>query len=97
MRCSMIYTTKDRSLAPLLMEGLLKYWPFAATDKEILFLLELQELIEVADPPSISHLIPKLFKRLTKCIQSEHLNVCDKAMCFFENDFFLNLVKTYKE
>jgi len=44
----MIFITKDRSLAPLLMSGLLKYWPFAATEKEILFLLELSETIEVA-------------------------------------------------
>jgi len=41
LRCSMLFTTKDRSLATTLLEALLKYWPFANTVKEILFLTEL--------------------------------------------------------
>lgn len=97
MRLSMIFITKDRSLAPLLISGLLKYWPFAATEKEMLFLVELCETIEVAQPADIEFLIPKLFKRLVKCIAGDNLKVCDSAMCFFENDFFLSLVKMYKK
>jgi len=96
MRCSMLYLTKDSSLAPALMEGLLKHWPFASTEKEILFLTELKETVEVAAPADIEYLIPKLFKRLIKCIGGQNMHVCDRAMCFFENDYFLNLLSTYK-
>ena len=42
-------------------------------------------------------LIPKLFKRIVKSIGGDHLQVADRAMCFFENDYFLNILKTYKE
>merc|ERR1711981_458312 len=41
--------------------------------------------------------IPKLFKRIVKSIGGIHLQVADRAMCFFENDYFLNILKTYKE
>lgn len=41
LRCSMLFLTKDRSLAIPLLEGLLKYWPFANCVKETLFLTEL--------------------------------------------------------
>ena len=41
LRCSMLFLTKDRTLAIPLLEGLLKYWPFANCVKETLFLTEL--------------------------------------------------------
>lgn len=93
----MLFLTKDRTLAIPLLEGLLKYWPFANCVKETLFLTELQEVLEVCEVDQVSHLIPKLFKRIVKCIGGIHLQVADRAMCFFENDYFLNILKTYKE
>lgn len=44
----------------------------------------------------VEPLIPKLFRRIVKCIGGIHLQVADRAMCFFENDYFLNILKTYK-
>jgi serine/threonine-protein phosphatase 2A regulatory subunit B' len=76
---------------------LLKYWPFANCIKETLFLTELQEVLEVCEVDKVEHLINKLFKRIVKCIGGIHLQVADRAMCFFENDYFLNILKTYKE
>lgn len=96
LRCSMLFLTKDRTRAIPLLEGLLKYWPFANCVKETLFLTELQEVLEVCEVEKVEPLIPKLFKRIVKCIGGIHLQVADRAMCFFENDYFLNILKTYK-
>jgi serine/threonine-protein phosphatase 2A regulatory subunit B' len=96
LRCSMLFLTKDRTLAIPLLEGLLKYWPFANCVKETLFLTELQEVLEVCEVEKVEPLIPRLFKRIVKCIGGIHLQVADRAMCFFENDYFLNILKTYK-
>jgi len=96
LRCSMLFLTKDRTLAIPLLEGLLRYWPFANCVKETLFLTELQEVLEVCEVERVEPLIPKLFKRIVKCIGGIHLQVADRAMCFFENDYFLNILKTYK-
>jgi serine/threonine-protein phosphatase 2A regulatory subunit B' len=93
----MLFLTKDRTLAIPLLEGLLKYWPFANCIKETLFLTELQEVLEVCEVDKVDSLIPKLFKRIVKCIGGIHLQVADRAMCFFENDYFLNILKTYKD
>jgi serine/threonine-protein phosphatase 2A regulatory subunit B' len=93
----MLFLTKDRTLAIPLLEGLLKYWPFANCIKETLFLTELQEVLEVCEVDKVEHLINKLFKRIVKCIGGIHLQVADRAMCFFENDYFLNILKTYKD
>lgn len=97
MRCSMLFLTKDRTLAVFLLEGLLRYWPFANCVKETLFLTELQEVLEVCEVDKVDRLIPRLFKRIVKCIGGIHLQVADRAMCFFENDYFLNILKTYKD
>jgi len=93
----MLFLTKDRTLAIPLLEGLLKYWPFANCVKETLFLTELQEVLEVCEVERVEHLIPRLFKRIVKSIGGDHLQVADRAMCFFENDYFLNILKTYKD
>ena len=69
----MLFLTKDRTLAIPLLEGLLKFWPFANCVKETLFLTELQEVLEVLEVDKIEPLIPKLFKRIIKCIGGIHL------------------------
>ena len=73
LRCSMLFLTKDRTLAIPLLDGLLKFWPFANCIKETLFLTELQEVLEVCEVDKVEHLIPKLFKRIVKCIGGIHL------------------------
>jgi serine/threonine-protein phosphatase 2A regulatory subunit B' len=37
----MLFLSKDHSLAIPLVEGLLRYWPFGNSPKEVLFLTEL--------------------------------------------------------
>ena len=69
----MLFLTKDRALAIPLLGGLLKYWPFANSVKETLFLTELQEVLEVVEVDKVGNLIPKLFKRIVKCIGGIHL------------------------
>eukprot|EP00344_Euplotes_crassus_P004540 CAMPEP_0197004290 /NCGR_PEP_ID=MMETSP1380-20130617/21200_1 /TAXON_ID=5936 /ORGANISM="Euplotes crassus, Strain CT5" /LENGTH=446 /DNA_ID=CAMNT_0042423033 /DNA_START=92 /DNA_END=1432 /DNA_ORIENTATION=+ len=97
LRCSMLFLTKDRNLAIPLLEGLLRYWPFANCVKETLFLTELQEVLEVCEVEKVEPIVPRLFKRIVKCIGGTHLQVADRAMCFFENDYFLSILRTYKD
>ena len=96
MRCSMLFLAKDPSLGLFLLDGLIKYWPFANSPKEVMFISELIEVLETCEVQKLEPYIPKVFKRLVKCISGLHLQVADRAMCFFENDYFLNILKTYK-
>jgi serine/threonine-protein phosphatase 2A regulatory subunit B' len=93
----MLFLTKDKSLAISLLNGLLKYWPFANCVKETLFLTELQEVLEIVEEDKIGDLIVPLFRRIVRCIGGTHLQVADRAMCFFENDYFLAKLKAYKD
>jgi serine/threonine-protein phosphatase 2A regulatory subunit B' len=96
IRCSMLFLTKDSTLSIPLMEGILKYWPFANYVKETLFLQELPEIFEFCDVEKIQPLVNKLFKRVIKCISGSHLQVADRAMCLFESESFISIIKQYK-
>lgn len=97
LRCSMLFLSKEPQLAFPLISGLLKYWPFANYAKETLFLAELLDILEVTcDVQKLEPLLPRIFKRIVKCISSPHLQVADRAMCIFENDSFLTILKNYK-
>ena len=96
IRCSMLFLTKDSTLSIPLLEGILKYWPFANYIKETLFLQELPEVFEFCDVEKIQPLIVKLFKRIIKCISGRHLQVADRAMCLFESESFISIIKQYK-
>ena len=97
LRCSMLFLSKDHSLAIPLVEGLLRYWPFGNSPKETLFLAELNDVIEVCELSKLEPLVQKLFKRLIRCISGPQLQVSDRAMQFFENDYFLGILRTFKQ
>jgi len=82
----MLFLSKDHSLAISLVQGLLKFWPFGNSIKETLFVSELQEVLEVCEGNKLDPLVKPLFLRIQKCISGPHLQVADRAMCFFEND-----------
>jgi serine/threonine-protein phosphatase 2A regulatory subunit B' len=69
----MLFLSKDPTLAIHLVEGLLRYWPFANSAKEVMFLTELLEVLEVCEITKLEHLVNKLFKRLINCIAGPHL------------------------
>jgi len=92
----MLFLSKDPTLSMQLVEGILKFWPFANSAKEVMFLTELLEVLEVCEISKLEPMIQKLFKRMIKCIAGPHLQVADRAMCFFENDYFLTILKTYQ-
>ena len=96
IRCSMLFLTKDSTLSVPLLEGILKYWPFANYAKETLFLQELPEVFEFCDVEKIQPIIGKLFKRVIRCISGSHLQVADRAMCLFESESFISIIKQYK-
>jgi serine/threonine-protein phosphatase 2A regulatory subunit B' len=93
LRCSMLFLSKDPRLSTNLIKGLLRYWPFGNSLKEINFVSELQEVLEVSDNSKLEPMIKPLFRRIVKCISGSHLQVADRAMCFFENECFLSLLK----
>lgn len=68
---------------------MLRYWPFASSPKEVMFLTEVLEVLEVCDIAKLEPLINKLFKRLIKCIAGPHLQVKTKIIKIKDLFFFI--------
>ncbi len=55
--------------------GLLKYWPKVHSPKEVMFLNELEEILDVMEPVEFIKVMQPLFRQIARCISSPHFQV----------------------
>ena len=55
--------------------GLLKYWPKVHSPKEVMFLNELEEILDVMEPMEFVKVMEPLFRQIARCISSPHFQV----------------------
>lgn len=60
--------------------ALLKYWPKTHSPKEVMFLNELEEILDVIEPSEFVKVMEPLFRQLAKCVSSPHFQVCTSWM-----------------
>mmetsp|Transcript_5427 Transcript_5427/g.16194 ORF Transcript_5427/g.16194 Transcript_5427/m.16194 type:complete len:561 (-) Transcript_5427:1324-3006(-) len=95
--CVTQFVEKDASLAVDVIRGLCKYWPASHSRKEIMFLNELEELLELVNPNEVSSILELLFKKITSCISSQHFQVAERALFFWNNEYIVNLIVHHRE
>jgi hypothetical protein len=57
------------------IKGLLKFWPKVHSPKEVMFLNELEEILDVIEPAEFAKVKEPLFRQLAKCVSSPHFQV----------------------
>ncbi|CAK9140496.1 unnamed protein product [Ilex paraguariensis] len=90
--CITQFIEKDPKLASTVIRGLLKYWPITNTQKEVMFLGELEEILEGINMAEFHMVMVPLFWRIGCCINSFHFQVAERALFFWNNDQILNLI-----
>jgi serine/threonine-protein phosphatase 2A regulatory subunit B' len=73
--CIVQFVEKDYKLADTVIRGLLKYWPVINCQKEVLFLGELEEVLEATQPAEFQRCMVPLFKQIGRCLNSSHFQV----------------------
>ena len=48
--CVTQYMEKDKSMCEPIVRGLIRFWPWTSTNKVVLFIHELEEILELAHP-----------------------------------------------
>ncbi|KAA8529719.1 hypothetical protein F0562_034181 [Nyssa sinensis] len=91
--CITQFVEKDCKLADIVIRGLLKYWPVTNSSKEVLFLNELEEVLEATQPPEFQRCMVPLFCRIARCLNSLHFQVAERALFLWNNDHIENLIK----
>lgn len=92
--CVSVYLSKDFTLSLKLLDCLLRYWPFGNSNKELLFIEELQEAIRLVEPSRLGHLFDKLLLRIFKCLSGPHLQVAQKTYTLLDNEFFHQILSS---
>ncbi|XP_057429553.1 serine/threonine protein phosphatase 2A 57 kDa regulatory subunit B' theta isoform-like [Lotus japonicus] len=91
--CISQFVEKDCKLADTIIRGLLKYWPITNSIKEVMFLGELEEVLEATQPPEFQRCMVPLFRRVARCLNSPHFQVAERALFLWNNDHIVNLIK----
>lgn len=90
--CVVQFLEKDPALAEDVMLGLLKYWPKVNSPKEVMFLNEVEEVLDVTDPLEFQKIQVPLFQQLARCINSQHFQVAERALLYWNNEYVVNLM-----
>jgi serine/threonine-protein phosphatase 2A regulatory subunit B' len=90
--CMAQYVEKDPRLAYDIITALLRVWPLSITAKQVLFLNELEETLELTQPSEFHRMQEELFRRLALCITCPHFQVAERTLFFWNNDYIVKLI-----
>jgi len=94
--CVVQFLEKDPTLTePVVVTGLLKYWPKTHSPKEVMFLNELEEILDVIEHSEFSKIMTPLFNQLARCVSSPHFQVAERALYYWNNEYFISLVQDH--
>lgn len=90
--CITQFVEKDAKLADTVIRGLLRYWPVTNSSKEVMFLGELEEVLEATQAAEFQRCMVPLFRQIGRCLSSSHFQVAERALFLWNNDHIRNLI-----
>ncbi|KAI0724090.1 protein phosphatase 2A regulatory B subunit [Fomitopsis betulina] len=90
--CVVQFLEKDAALAEDVVIGLLKFWPKVNSPKEVMYLSEMEEVLDVIDPVEFQKIQVPLFQQIARCINSQHFQVAERALMYWNNEYIVNLM-----
>ena len=78
--CVVQFLEKDAVLTEEVLLGLLRYWPKVNSPKEVMFLNEVEEILDVIETNEFSKIMQPMFVQLARCINSQHFQVRRKRV-----------------
>jgi hypothetical protein len=73
--CVMQYIEKDAGMAVPVVLGLLKSWPWSNSAKQVVYLNELEEVLELMGAEQLGMVLDPLVQTLARCVGSAHFQV----------------------
>ncbi|GBM58546.1 Serine/threonine-protein phosphatase 2A regulatory subunit beta isoform [Araneus ventricosus] len=91
--CVVQFLEKDATLTEQVIRGLLKIWPKTCSQKEVMFLGEIEEILDVIELSQFVKIQEQLFKQIARCVSSPHFQVAERALYFWNNEYILSLIE----
>lgn len=98
--CIIQYIEKDPDTAIVILRGLLKFWPWSSSSKQVLFMNELEEILELLGQDQLEVIKMELFQLITDCLNSQHFQVAERTLFLWNNEQLCSqgcLSRTYTE
>ncbi|KAF9308219.1 Serine/threonine-protein phosphatase 2A 56 kDa regulatory subunit gamma isoform [Podila horticola] len=90
--CVVQFLEKDPSLTEEVVHGLLRFWPKVNSPKEVMFLNEIEEILDVIEPLEFVKIEGPLFTQIARCVSSPHFQVAERALYYWNNEYIVNLI-----
>jgi len=98
VKCCKLFIIKENKLINNLLEGLLRFWPYANSIKEELFIDGIDEVLKLVNPEDVDQCIfLKLCKRILKSVNESQFMTGMKSICLINNNSFLKLLQLHKD
>eukprot|EP00300_Choanocystis_sp_HF-7_P042833 c9515_g1_i1.p1 GENE.c9515_g1_i1~~c9515_g1_i1.p1 ORF type:complete len:391 (-),score=75.53 c9515_g1_i1:117-1289(-) len=90
--CITQFCEKDPQLVVEVILGLLKFWPQTNSPKAVLFLQEVEDILQLTQPAEFEIILEPLFRRLSACIMSTHFQVAERTLLYWHDDFIVGYI-----
>jgi len=88
--CVIQFVEKDPDTAVPILKGLVKYWPWSSSAKQVLLMNELEEILELLGHEPLLLVRDQLFDLIKKCLSSDHFQVTERTLFLWNNDQLVN-------
>lgn len=95
--CVTQFLEKDPTLAPKIVNAILRQWPSTTSKKELMFLNELEEVLDRVQSRHLAESQIPLFTQLARCIRSPHFQVSERALYILNNDIILRFMTIHRQ
>jgi serine/threonine-protein phosphatase 2A regulatory subunit B' len=90
--CIVQFLEKDPSLTEEVVFGVLRFWPKVNSPKEVMFLNEIEEILDIIEPSEFVKVQVPLFQQISRCVSSSHFQVAERALYYWNNEYIVNLI-----
>ncbi|KAI3390066.1 hypothetical protein SNEBB_005747 [Seison nebaliae] len=83
--CMVQYVKKENDLISVILKGLVDYWPLQSSTKEVLFIKEMEELIQLIPLTIFEDNIPLIMKIVKNGLNSSNYQVTESTLYLWSN------------
>ena len=97
LQCMKNFLEKDKQLGIELVQGLLKYWPITCPAKEVVYINEVEEILELVGAEAEKRFAaygPKLLARLVATAQNMHYQAAERALLLLNSEVIQKVVRS---
>lgn len=84
--CISQYVEKDPNTIVVIVKGLIRYWPWTSATKQVSYLSELEEILELCRPDQFALIQDDFSTLLASCLDSSHFQVVERSLYYWNSE-----------